>query len=408
MKRQDFEKCGLPETPGVYFFRDNEGSILYIGKATSLKDRVKSYFSLDLVETRGLKVVNMVLASTTVTFEETGSVLEALLRESVLIKKHQPIFNTKEKDDKSFYSVIITKEDFPCILMIRSRDFEKKWSKGMVRNIYGPFSSSTSLKDALKIIRKIFPFRDTCVVGDISAKPCFNAQIGLCPGSCFGQISSVRYKKTIKNIESFFEGQKESIKKSLQKEMESAAKRQEFEQAGKIRNSLFALDHIKDTSLIKDDIVTEYKDKSFRIEAFDIAHISGTSRVGVMTVIENGEKDKNSYRKFLLEEKVNDDYQGLEEILKRRFAHTEWKFPDVVVVDGGEAHLALAERVLSLLAIPVAVIAVVKDKSHNPKDILGSKVHVYNHKKDILLANNEAHRFAITFHKEKRNKAFFA
>lgn len=408
MKRQDLEKCGLPETPGVYFFRDNEGNILYIGKATSLKDRVKSYFSLDLVETRGLKVVNMVLASTTVTFEETGSVLEALLRESVLIKKHQPIFNTKEKDDKSFYSVIITKEDFPRILMIRSRDFEKKWSKGMVRNIYGPFSSSTSLKDALKIIRKIFPFRDTCVVGDISAKPCFNAQIGLCPGSCFGQISSVRYKKTINNIESFFEGQKESIKKSLQKEMESAAKRQEFEQAGKIRNSLFALDHIKDTSLIKDDIVTEYKDKSFRIEAFDIAHISGTSRVGVMTVIENGEKDKNSYRKFLLEEKINDDYQGLEEILKRRFTHTEWKFPDVIVVDGGEAHLALAERVLSLLAIPVAVVAVVKDKSHNPKDILGSKVHVYNHKKDILLANNEAHRFAITFHKEKRNKAFFA
>ena len=228
MKRQDLEKCGLPETPGVYFFRDDEGNILYIGKATSLKDRVKSYFSVDLVETRGLKVVNMILASTTVTFEETGSVLEALLRESVLIKKHQPIFNTKEKDDKSFYSVIITKEDFPRILMIRSRDFEKKWSKGMVRNIYGPFSSSTSLKDALKIIRKIFPFRDTCVVGDISAKPCFNAQIGLCPGSCFGQISSVRYKKTINNIESFFEGQKESIKKSLQKEMESVSKRENF------------------------------------------------------------------------------------------------------------------------------------------------------------------------------------
>lgn len=407
MKRQDLEKCGLPETPGVYFFRDDEGNILYIGKATSLKDRVKSYFALDLIETRGLKVVNMVLASKIVTFEETGSVLEALLRESVLIKKHQPIFNTKEKDDKSFYSVILTKEDFPRILMIRSRDFEKKWSKGMVRNIYGPFSSSSSLKYALKIIRKIFPFRDSCVIGDTSSKPCFNAQIGLCPGCCCGQITSTQYKKTIKNIESFFEGQKESVKKTLQKDMNNAAKRQEFELAGKIRNSLFALDHIKDTHLIKDDIVTKYKDKSFRIEAFDIAHISGTSRVGVMTVIENGEKDKSSYRKFLLKEKVNDDYKGLEEILKRRFTHREWKFPDVIVVDGGEAHLALAERVLSLLAIPVAIVAVVKDKSHKPKDILGSKEHVYNHKKDILLANNEAHRFAITFHKDKRNKALF-
>jgi excinuclease UvrABC nuclease subunit len=407
VKKQDLANCGLPDTPGVYFFRDEDGAILYIGKATSLSDRVKSYFSPDLAETRGLKLVNMVLAAKTVTFEETDSVLEALLRESVLIKKHQPSFNSKEKDDKSFYSVVITKEDFPRILMVRSRDLEKKFTKSSVKSVYGPFTSSSQLKEALKIVRKIFPYRDTCQVDDTEAKPCFNAQIGLCPGSCYGQISSADYKKTIKNIEGFFAGEKETIKKSLIKDMEYFSKRQEFEKAGVTRNALFSLDHIKDTSLIKDDLVNEYKDKRFRIEAFDSAHISGTSRVGVMTVIEGGEKDKSSYRKFILEEGINDDYGGLITLLKRRFAHAEWRTPDLIVVDGGEAHRSIAEKLLVELSILVPVVSVVKDKAHKPKDILGNKVHVDSHKKDILLANAEAHRFAITFHKEKRSKALF-
>ncbi len=405
VKKQELEACNLPEHPGVYFFRDETGEILYIGKATSLLDRVRSYFSPDLVATRGLKLVNMVLAASTVTYTETASVLEALLLESVLIKKYQPPFNSKEKDDKSFYSVVITKEAFPKVLMVRSRDFEKKFKKGEVRSIFGPFTSSEQLKSALKIIRGIFPLRDTCEVGTIVDKPCFNAQLGLCPGVCCGRVESSEYKKTIKNIESFFSGEKESIKRTLTKDMESSAKRQDFEKAAKLRNALFAIDHIKDTSLIKDDLVNSYKNKSFRIEAFDIAHLSGTNRVGVMTVIEGGEKDKSSYRKFLLEEGVNDDYGGLTVLLKRRFGHAEWRSPDLVVVDGGEVHRSLAESLLVQAGVLVPVVSVVKDKSHKPKDILGNKVHVNNHKKDILLANAEAHRFAITFHKQKRSKA---
>lgn len=405
MKRQELDNFNLPEVPGVYFFRDEDGAILYIGKATSLRDRVRSYFAKDLSETRGLKIVNMVHAAKTVTYEETSSVLEALLLESRLIKEHQPPFNTKEKDDKSFYSIVITKEDFPKVLMIRSRDIEKKFKKGEVQEVYGPFISSTSLKDALKIVRKIFPFRDKCEVGTVLDKPCFNAQLGLCPGVCYGHIDSKEYKKTIKHIKQFFEGQKETLRSSLKKDMESAAKRQDFERAAEFRNALFAIDHIKDTSLIKDESVLLYKDRRFRIEAFDVAHISGTSRVGVMTVIDGGMKDKKSYRKFLLPERVNDDYAGLTEILKRRLLHTDWQYPDLIVVDGGEVHRALAERVVAAEGKLVPVVSVVKDKAHKPKDILGNKVHVDNHKKDILLANSEAHRFAITFHKAKRNKA---
>ncbi len=402
MKKQDLETCGLPDAPGVYFFRDSEGTILYIGKATSLKDRVRSYFNPDLMETRGLKLVSMVTAAHTVTYQETGSVLEALLLESKLIKDHDPIYNTKEKDDKSFTCVVITKEKFPRVLTMRIRDYEKKFTKKDVAYVYGPFASLPQLRLAMKIIRKMFPYRDTCELG--STKPCFNAQIKLCPGVCIGQISKEDYKKNITNIRKLFEGKKTEIKKSLEKDMKRYAQGHLFEKAAIARNTLFALDHIKDISLIKEDEVLSFKDKSFRIEAYDAAHISGTSRVGVMVVLEGGIAEKSAYRKFKLEENINDDYEGLRQILVRRFSHKEWRYPDLVVIDGGGVHKQTAEKVLAQLGLLIPCVSVVKDERHKPKDILGDKVHVDYHKKDILLANGEAHRFAIGYHKTLRNK----
>jgi excinuclease ABC subunit C len=412
VKKQDLAKCGLPETPGVYFFRDKDGNILYIGKATSLQDRVKSYFSADLIKTRGLKVVTMVTIAETVTYQSTDSVLEALLLENVLIKKHNPIYNTKEKDNRSYVCVVITKEEFPRVLLTRVREFEKKFKKSEVSAVYGPFASGTQLRSALKIIRKLFPFRDTCIPskeqlagGKIKIpKPCFNAQIHLCPGVCTGAISSTEYKKNIANIKRFFEGKKEDIKRSLEKDMKDAAKSEHFERAANIRNTLFALEHIKDTSLITDDTILSFKKTDFRIEAYDVAHISGSHRVGVMTVIEGGEKNTDEYRKFKLEEKVNDDYEGLRQVLRRRLAHTEWRYPDLIVIDGGLAHKQTAEAVLAEAGVLIPTVSVVKDERHKPKDILGRKEHVDYHKKEILLANSEAHRSAITYHKLLRNK----
>jgi excinuclease ABC subunit C len=124
-----------------------------------------------------------------------------------------------------------------------------------------------------------------------------------------------------------------------------------------------------------------------------------------MTVIEGKEKMKDGYRRFKLPEKVNDDYEGLREIMIRRFNHKEWRYPDLIVIDGGKAHKETAERVLAHLGLLIPVVSVVKDDRHKAKDILGSKVHVDYHKKEILLANQEAHRFAIGYHKLLRDKA---
>lgn len=402
MKKQDLYKYGLPDAPGVYFFRDNDGVILYIGKATSLKDRVRSYFNPDLIETRGLRLVTMVTLTSTITYQETGSVLEALLLESKFIKEHNPIYNAKDKDDKSFTCVVITKEKFPRVLTIRIRDYEKKFTKKDVAYVYGPFASLPQLRIAMKIIRKMFPYRDTCELE--SSRQCFNAQIKLCPGVCIGQISQEDYAKNISNIRKLFEGKKTEIIISLQKDMKEYAKKQMFEKAATARNTIFAMDHIKDISLIKEEKVLSFKDKSFRIEAYDVAHISGTSRVGVMIVLDGGALEKSEYRKFKLEEHVNDDYEGLRQIMIRRFSHKEWRYPDLIVIDGGLPHKQIAEKILASNGLLIPCVSVVKDERHKPKDILGDKVHVDYHKKDILLANAEAHRFAIGYHKTLRNK----
>lgn len=402
MKKQDLFTLKLPDNPGVYFFMSKDKEILYIGKATSLKDRVRSYFNPDLKQTRGLRLVTMVTIADTVIYQKTDSVLESLLLESKLIKKYSPVYNTKEKDNKSFSCIVITKEIFPRVLVMRIRDFEKKFSKKECKVVYGPFASLVQLREAMKIIRKMFPYRDRCEVNQ--GRQCFNAQIHLCPGVCVGNITKEDYKKNITNICKFFCGKKNEIKKSLERDMKNYSKKHLFEEAALVRNTLFALEHIKDVSLIKEEEIVSFKDNDFRIEAYDVAHISGTSRVGVMVVLEGKEKAKNEYRKFKLKENVNNDYEGLRQIIVRRFFHKEWQNPDLIVIDGGNTHKQFAEKVLAGLGLLIPCVSVVKDEKHKPKDILGDRVFTENYKKEILLINAESHRFAISYHKTLRDK----
>lgn len=422
MKLQGLKEVKLPDTPGVYFFRDEKGQILYVGKATSLKSRVRSYFAPDLIKTRGSKIVTMVAVAHMVTFQETKSVLEALILEASLIKKHKPYFNTKEKDDKSYNCIVITKEVYPRVLTIRTRniteetyDIEYGRSKDrrslprtiprkQIKKLFGPFPNGNALREAMKIIRRIFPFRDTCIPGQ--GTPCFNTQIGLCPGVCTGEITKKDYGAILRNLTNFFEGKRDQLTKDLKKQMGEYAKHHEFEKANEVKKTIFALDHIHDVALIKSDIFEERNSTdTFRIEAYDVAHISGTARVGVMVVVENGEPKKSQYRKFKLVEKQNNDVAGLSEILTRRLQHTEWQKPDIIAVDGGVAQKNVAEKIISDAGLAIPVLAIVKDDAHKPKDLLGDTSLVTTYKKDVLLANSEAHRFAISYHKLLRGKS---
>lgn len=429
MNSQDLQKKNLPDLPGVYEFLDGKRQVLYVGKATSLKDRVKSYFDADLIETRGRRIVDMVALAEDMRVTPLLSVLEALILEAKKIQELDPKYNALQKDNKSFNHVVITKEDFPKIFTIRGRTLEAAYPKEKIKYSFGPFTSGSQLKEAMKIIRKIFPYRDQKCVLNIG-KPCFNYQIGLCPGTCIGAISKKEYAKTIRHIKLFFEGKKTELVRLLEKEMHAYSKELRFEEAQKVKKTIFALDHINDIALIKRESWNPYANyesrrthsdglsannlhtgsgDSSRIEAYDIAHISGTNTVGVMTVVEDGELNKNEYRKFKIRGakrgEVN-DVKNLKEVLVRRLGHAEWTLPNIIVVDGNVAQINAAKEVLEEKGFNIDIIAVVKDSKHKAHELLGEKSLIENHGSACMLANSEAHRFAIQYHRLLRRKMF--
>jgi excinuclease ABC subunit C len=400
MNRQDFKNLNFPEAPGVYFFKNDSGDILYIGRATSLKDRVLSYFSNDLIQTRGPLLVDMVTKSTAMEYIQTDSVLEAIILESNEIKKHQPYFNTKEKDNKSYNFVVITDEDFPRLIIIRGRELDKlneNELKFKIKYEFGPYPQGTLLRDALKIIRKIFPFRDE--KASLKHQESFYRSLGLSPDTS-SVDSKKEYQKTIRNIVLFFEGRKSQLIRTLEKEMNEHAEKQEFELARKVRNTIYALNHIQDVSLIKTE--KDVLSTGFRIEAYDIAHMAGKDTVGVMTVIIDGEIMKSEYKKFKISKDINNDTAALKEVLMRRFKHTEWGIPNLIVIDGGIGQINVANEVVK----NIPIVSVVKDSTHKADHFLGDEDLIRIHSKSILLANAEAHRFAIAYHKRLRNRGF--
>ncbi len=423
MTKAELSKFKLPDEPGVYIFKKGP-KILYIGKATSLRDRVRSYFSSDLVKGRGERIVAMVAEAKSVAHTKTGSILEALILEATLIKKHQPPYNVDEKDNKSWNYVVITKEDFPRVLVIRGRElFGLNATSYKLQAVFGPFPHGMQLQGAMKIVRKIFPFRDAkCVpcpdqrkkqgVALLArrhlaiCKPCFNRQIGLCPGVCTGEIRKEEYAQRVRHICQFLSGNFKGLKRALAREMKAAAAAEKFEEATQLRRQIHALEHVRDVSLIKD----EHRVASgggVRIEAYDVAHTSGTETVAVMTVVHGGEVVKAAYRMFKIKTATNDDAASLKEALSRRLNHPEWPLPRVFVVDGGKGQMRVAQGVLKAAGVEVPIVGVVKNERHKPERLIGDKRAIEAYEKDILLANSEAHRFAISWHRKRRQRISF-
>jgi len=458
MNNQEFKKYKLPDKPGVYFFVKNKSSarsvlaerILYIGKATSLRDRVRSYFGKDLINTRGPAILDMIVQADSVEWQETDSVLEALILEANLIKKYQPKYNTKEKDNKSFNYVCITNPSqpplirgggiqshpdkgdlggLPRVLIIRGRNIEKE----KYQNIFGPFPNGSQLKEAMKIVRRIFPFIDNDSIKKNNRE--FYKQLGLVPfinitlqKNSFQKVlgrggrepvpdhfekhfsaSLHEYKNNIKNLKLFFQGKKKNVISNLKKEMMRYAKEKEFEKAEEIKKRIFALNHINDVALIKEEDILLSDTHFFRIEAYDIAHMSGKNMVGVMTVVEDGEVKKSEYKKFIIKTQSGaNDTGALEEVLSRRLLHhVEWGIPNIIVVDGGKAQINVAKRVINRYQfLDIPIVSVLKDERHKAKAVIGDEKIIKKYQKEILLANSESHRFAIAFHKQKRNKSF--
>lgn len=387
----------FPEVPGIYIMRDAKRSPLYIGKASSLRHRVLSYFQRPQ-ETRLEKMLEQIKL---IEIQKTDSVIEALFLESNLIKKYKPKYNIKLKDDKTFLGIFITKEDWPRIMPAR---ITQKLPEG---EFFGPFPSSGQVREALQILRKIFPFRVSCK--PLSGKACFEYHLGMCPGVCTGKIDQKDYQRTIKQIRLFLRGHKKEVIRDIEKQMKELAKKMEFEKAAKLRDTIFALKHIQDVALIAEDDLKHPEDVPVRIEAYDISNISGCFAVGSMVVFTEGLIDKNNYRKFKIKTVPPagggaNDVAMLCEILQRRFSHDEWPHPDLILVDGGRGQINGAKEVLKNKKLIIPVIGIAKGPKRDKDEIItDDKLSV--DKKLLLRVRDEAHRFAISYYRLRHQKS---
>src|SRR3989344_5671613 len=409
--REDLHK-NLPDTPGVYLMKDRAGRLLYVGKAANLKRRVSSYFT----RPHDYRIEKLVSEISKIGFEKTLNALEALVLESALIKKHQPPYNIKEKDDKSFLFVAVTKDIFPRVLLVRGKNADSKKYKGF----YGPFVYSSSVREALRIVRRIFPFSihppkflfRKNLGGQVHRRACFDYELCLCPGTCIGMADRKEYGKTLRNIGLIFSGKTSRILRSLERDMKEASKKLDFERAGKLKRQLFALKHIQDSTIISDSETFLTPDthalNHIRVEGYDISNISEDYPVGSMVVSIGGKPARAEYRKFKIKDTEGQNDVGMmAEILRRRFSgrHTDWRTPSLVLVDGGLGQVNAAEKVLSDAGLKIPVVGIAKGAKRKNNRFVGS-IPAGIDKKTLIRLRDEAHKYAITYHPKLRGAGF--
>jgi len=436
----------LPKTPGVYIFKDNLGEILYIGKAISLRDRVRSYLSLKLGVERGLQFMEMVKKVKKVEIKETNFEVEALLLEAKLIRQHKPFYNIRLRDDKSFAVIVIDRtSDFPQITTAREADIERICSKlkrersqsisQKIANIeyFGPYPSAGSAKYALQTLHRAFKFRD-CSPEKFHhyqkiGRGCLFHSIHLCDAPCTCAVSKTDYNHSINSIREFLRGNRSKVIRDLEVEMKIKTQEENFERSAVLRDQIFALSKIQMQAKIAGISGVETNGRSslqgLRIEAFDISNISGEYAVGAMVVGfvpvgANGRSPvqskiqfaKQFYRRFKIRtvEGAN-DIEMIREVLIRRFRHlpgrderpfvsTDWGKPDLIFIDGGKLHLNAINRITP----KIPIIAVAKGPTRKKVDLYYRKnsvipIDTSKLSKIAEIMREEAHRFAIGYYR---------
>ncbi len=400
----------LPNSPGVYFFKNREGEALYIGKAVSIRKRVASHFRF--YGESFSKEGKMLGITRQIDCIQTSTEAEALLLEASLVKEHQPKFNQELKDDKSYPFLKITNETFPRLLVVRGR-------KPDGSKYFGPYTSAHLLRQAVRMLRRLFPMR-TC--HPIPDRVCLMYHIGQCKGPCVGEINREGYREIVKELELFLEGRRDILVKKLTARMREYSHRREYEKAQVVFQEIKALSSVpdrivrqRDSALILDNIreVLALPKAPGHMECFDISNISGQEAVGSLVVFKNGSPSRSDYRRFRIKTvKGIDDYAMIREVVRRRYVRlTEEKkpLPDLVVIDGGRGHLLCAKKELDGLGLKdLPILSIAKQHEH---------LFLPNRERPVVLPQNspvlqlfqrlrdEAHRFAITYHRKLHRKA---
>lgn len=406
----------LPAAPGVYFHKNSDREIIYVGKAAVLKNRVRQYFHKTVKDPKTLALVREI-ADTDWTVVDTE--MDALFLESEMIKRYKPKWNILLRDDKTVsYVRIDMKSEVPYLSFTRIPQDDKA-------TYIGPFYGKSAVEKALRILRKVFPYYDKPYDG----KKTLNTDLGLTPGIEIGKTTPLEYKKKLRKLRLYLEGGRHKLIKDLEKQMSTAAKEQKFEEAAELRGQLFGLRELQkkivfsdkefldissDQALVDLQMLLHLPEPPRRIEGYDISHQSGTNVVGSMVVFVNGASDRAEYRKFKLRNQKNDDTANLHEVIERRLKHSDWEFPNLVILDGGigqvnavqdlleEKHIAVIGRDKSGDHSRNAAVRIIVPQAEGHRLLtLPASSHIA---KLIARIDDEAHRFAITYHSLLKRK----
>lgn len=411
MREQLLQKLKtLPASPGVYFHKGTNGEIIYVGKAAVLKNRVRQYFHHTQKDPKTEALVREIADTDWIVVDTE---MDALFLESEMIKRYMPKWNILLRDDKTVsYVRIDMKSEVPYVSFTRTPQDDKA-------TYIGPFYGKSAVEKALRILRKVFPYYDKLYDG----KKTLNTDLGLTPGIEVGRVTPEEYKKNLRKLRLYLEGGRHKLIKELEKQMQQAAKTENFEEAAAIKSQLFGLRELQKKIVFSDkEFLDISSDQALtdlqkllhlpnppkRIEGYDISHQSGTNVVGSMVVFTNGASDRSEYRKFKLRHQRNDDTANLREVIERRLKHSEWPFPDLVILDGGVGQVNAVRDLLTAQHIPV----IGRDKSGDHTRSASVRIIVPTHQdfqeitlspdshiaKLIARIDDEAHRFAITYH----------
>ncbi len=400
----------LPAAPGVYFHKNANGEVIYVGKAAVLKNRVRQYFHKTQKDSKTIALVREIADTDWIVVDTE---MDALFLESEMIKRYMPKWNILLRDDKTvIYVRIDMKSEVPYVSFTRTPQDDKA-------TYIGPFYGKLAVEKALRILRKVFPYYDKSYDG----KKTLNTDLGLTPGIEVGRTTPTEYKKNLRKLRLYLEGGRHRLIKDLEKQMAVAAKEQKFEEASEIKKQLFGLRELQkkivfsdkefldissDQALVDLQMLLRLAEPPRRIEGYDISHQSGTNVVGSMVVFVNGASDRAEYRKFKLRNQKNDDTANLREVISRRLKHQEWEAPNLIILDGGIGQVRAVQELLQERQIAVlgrdksgdhtrnAAVRIVVPQAESYETLsLPPDSHIA---KLIARIDDEAHRFAITYH----------
>lgn len=420
----------LPHRPGIYLFKDSLDNVLYIGKAVDLYSRIASYFSGSQNSAKTAQLVKEISGIETIIVE---SELEALILEANLIKKYLPTFNVRLTDDKDYLYIALTKEDFTRVITARKNQLTvvKKW--------FGPFPSSTTVKETLKQLRRIFPWcsnppKQTYEVSRTRPRrlrACFYYHLGLCPGPCVGKIDVQEYSKLASRFAKFLEGKKEELVSELTAEMRDCSSKMQFEDAQRIKKTIDGINYLtqpnriskylENPNFLEDErlqaLVQLQKDLTLdkipaRIEAYDVSNIGGRQASGSMVVATHGAIDKSQYRRFKINPLAGrsgkpNDVGMLKEVVSRRLNHPNWPIPQLILVDGGRGQASVIATLCNQKGVKIPVLGLAKRMEwlYPPR---GEIIKLPKRSLSLRLLQkirDESHRFALNYHRKLRGRA---